>query len=307
MRKQQHRLLALGAIAAASFTLLISGPVAAQQVFATPEAASAALVEAAKAPDMGPLDTVFGADAKALLSSGDLDVDRRHIADFLGLAADATGVTDGKNGDKVLVFGAGSWPFPIPLKPVTGGWSFDSAAGRQQLTDQTIGENELVAIGACADYVAAQNEYFQSLHDDQPVQQFARKLLSTPGRHDGLFWEPEFQSDRSPLGDRIVAASIKTGAADGSPRSYHGYFYRILTRQGSSAPGGAYDYLVNGRLLAGFALIAYPEVWGETGIMTFLCDQRGNVFERNLGADTAAIAATIRSFNPGTAWDRVQP
>ncbi len=283
-------------------------PVAAfaQQAFQTPEAAAAALVEAAKAPGSGKLDAIFGGEAGSLLSSGDADVDARHMADFLNLASRGQSVVAGEGGDKVLVFGDGGWRFPIPLKPEGAGWTFDIAAGRQHVNDLTIGENELTAIGACSDYVAAQNEYFQSLHDDQPVQQFARRLVSTPGKHDGLYWAPATQSDRSPLGDRIVAAAVTVGEDPAAPRAYHGYRFKILTRQGSSAPGGAYDYLVKDRLLAGYAMLAYPVAWGESGIMTFLCDQRGAVYERNLGASTPSVAPTITSFNPGPAWQRVQ-
>ena len=184
---------------------------AAQQVFATPEAASTALIQAAQAPGQGALDRIFGAGGKDILSSGDPAVDSRHLSDFVSLARRGSAVTDGEDGEKVLLFGDTSWRFPIPLKPSGTGWVFDVAAGARQVTDLTIGENELVAIGACADYVAAQNEYFQQLHDDQPVQQYAQKLRSTPGLHDGLFWEPETQSDRSPLGDRVVAATVQSG------------------------------------------------------------------------------------------------
>ncbi len=294
--------LVLGAL---TLTLM---PVAAlaQEVFPTPEAATAALVEAAKAPGSGKLDAIFGGEAGSLLSSGDADVDARHLADFLNLASRGQSVVAGDGGEKVLVFGDAGWRFPIPLKSTGTGWTFDIAAGRQRVNDLTIGENELSAIGACPDYVAAQSEYFQSLHDDQPVQQFARRLVSTPGKHDGLYWEPTTQSDRSPLGDRIAAAAVAVSDDPAAPRAYHGYRFKILTRQGPSAPGGAYDYLVKDRMLAGYAMLAYPVAWGESGIMTFLCDQRGQVYERNLGASTKAVAPTIASFNPGPAWQVVQ-
>ncbi|BCP55462.1 hypothetical protein K32_40790 [Kaistia sp. 32K] len=287
----------------ASFAL----PAGAQEVFPSPEAASTALVDAAKAPKEGTLDKIFGPGGKDLIASGDPDVDSERLADFLELASKGNSVIDGQNGEKILVYGTDQWPFPIPLRPSGTGWAFDIKLGKQQITDLTIGQNELVAIGACEDYVAAQNEYFRTLHDDEPVQQFARKLVSTEGRHDGLYWEPATPTDHSPLGDRIVAAAVRTSDDPTAPRSYHGYRYHILTRQGPDAPGGAYDYLVNGRLLAGFALLAYPEKWGETGIMTFLCDQRGNVYERNLGPSTDTVAPVVRRFNPGPDWDPVQP
>ena len=286
-----------------SFT---AGAAFAQQAFPTPEAAAAALVAAAKEPGSGKLDAIFGGEANALLSSGDAALDASHIADFLTLAARGQTVADGAAGEKLLVFGDAGWRFPIPLKPDGAGWTFDIAAGKQHVADLTIGENELVAIGACADFNAAQAEYFQSLHDDQPVQQFARKLVSSDGLHDGLYWPPASQSDRSPLGDRIAAAVV-TGAGPAAARSYHGYHFKILTRQGASAPGGAYDYLVKGRLLAGYAMLAWPATWGETGVMTFLCDQRGTVYQRNFGPETDRLAPTISVFNPWSAWSPVAP
>jgi hypothetical protein len=301
-------------IALSVLALLLAGgtglalqPATAQEIFPSPEAASTALVEAAKAPEKGMLDKIFGPGAREVIASGDEDVDRQRLSDFLELAGQGSAVASGEGGTKILTYGADPWPFPIPLKPSGAGWTFDLAAGRQQIADMAIGRNELVAIGACADYVAAQNEYFRTLHDDEPVQQFARRIVSTPGRHDGLYWEPESPTDRSPLGERIVAAAVRGGGDPDAPRSYHGYRYHILTRQGPDAPGGAYNYLVNDRMLAGFALIAYPETWGETGIMTFLCDQRGNVWQRNLGASTGAVAPKVRSFNPHSAWDPVGP
>lgn len=301
---QKKALSTLGALLAG--VVLFSQPARAQEVFPSPEAASTALVDAAKAPERGMLDKIFGDGARELIASGDEAVDKQRLSDFLVLASDGSAVTDGDGGTKVLTYGTDHWPFPIPLKQVAGGWAFDLTAGKERIADMTIGQNELVAIGACADYVAAQNEYFRTLHDEQPVQQFARRLVSTSGRHDGLYWAPEAATDRSPLGDRIVAAAVHASKDPSLPGSYHGYHYRILTRQGPAAPGGAYNYLVKDRMLAGFALVAYPETWGETGIMTFLCDQRGDVYQRNLGATTSRIAPQIRSFNPGPDWERVE-
>lgn len=303
MRKMAHSAAGVLLASILGFGAL---PAGAQEIFPSPEAASTALVDAAKAPEKGMLDKIFGPGAKDLIASGDADVDKQRLSDFLELASKGGAVVDGDNGHKVLVYGPDQWHFPIPLKQGGEGWTFDLAAGKQQIADMSIGQNELVAIAACADYVAAQNEYFQTLHDDQPVQQFARRIVSRPGRHDGLYWEPETPDDRSPLGERVVAAAARSHDPN-VPGSYHGYRYRILTRQGAAAPGGAYDYLVNGRMLAGFALLAYPEKWGETGIMSFLCDQRGDVYQRNLGASTDRVAPGIRTFNPHSDWDLVEP
>lgn len=285
--------------------LMLPYAAAAQETFPTPDAATKALIEAAQNPGQGMLDRIFGTGGAALLSSGNADVDAKRIKDFLAAAAKGTSVTDGTDGSKVLVFGADGWRFPIPLKAKDGAWTFDLAAGKQEIVDRAIGRNELTAIGACADYVAAQKEYFASLHDDEPVQQYARRFISTPGLHDGLYWAPEAASDRSPLGDRIAAAALENAGPSDKPRAYNGYIYRILTRQGPDAPGGAYNYIVKGRLLAGFAMLAYPANWKETGVMTFLCDQRGQVHQANLGPETATIAANITSFNPGEGWEPV--
>lgn len=285
---------------------LLAIPATAQEKFPSPEAAASALVEAARQPGPAALERVFGPGGRELLASGDEETDRFRREVFLNLAAGWVDVADGDDGHKVLVFGKVRWRFPIPLKETGGAWTFDLAAGRQEIIDRAVGRNELTAIGACADYVAAQNEYFASLHDDEPVRQYARRFISTPGRHDGLYWPPATPDDRSPLGERIAAAALQRDAG-GKPQPYEGYFYRILTRQGPNAPGGAYDYMVKGRLLGGFAMLAYPESWGKTGVMTFLCDQRGQVYEINLGPETAAVAAGMTAFDPGPDWKPVMP
>lgn len=291
---------ACGLAVALSFAAL---PATAQQIFATPDAAAKALIEAAGSPARGLLDSIFGPGGQELLSSGDPAVDKQRIADFLALAGKGSAVTDGDAGHKALVFGTKGWRFPIPLQQKAGGWTFDLAAGKQAIIDRRVGVNELAAIGVCADYVAAQNEYRSRPHDGEPIPQYARRLVSSPGRNDGLYWPPANAADRSPLGDRIAGAVDDGG--DGKPRSYRGYEFRILTAQGPAAPGGAFDYVVKGRLLAGFALMATPVTWGQTGIMTFLCDQQGRVWERNLGERSSDLARSIRSFNPGPGWSPV--
>jgi hypothetical protein len=297
----RNLLLLLAALLA---TALAGAPQArAQQTFASPDDAAKSLVEAARSPEGGMLDRIFGPGAKDLLSSGDADTDRKRLDDFLALAENGSGKAERPDGTTALTFGSGGWEFPIPLRKEGEAWRFDLAAGKQIILDRRIGRNETEAINACSDYVAAQREYFSQLRDGQPVQQYAARLISSPGRQDGLWWEPRDPADRSPLGDRIAHEA-------GDPRklqSYRGYVYRILTEQGPYAPGGAYDYKVSGRLLAGFALMAFPETWGETGVMTFLCDQRGQVWQKNLGADTRQAALKMRSFNPGPGWEPVQP
>lgn len=282
--------------------LALAAPAGAQESFPTPEAAASALVDGVRAGDAARLDAIFGPGARELLASGDAQTDARRREMFLGLADGSVAIADGPEGEKIIALGRIGWRFPIPLAQKDGGWAFDLAAGRQEITDRTIGRNEYAAIAACADFVAAQAEYFGALHDDEPVQQYARRFISTPGRHDGLYWPPENAYDRSPLGARLAAAALEKAAGGTGPRAHEGYIYRILTAQGPNAPGGAYDYLVKGRLLAGFAMLAYPEHWQETGVMTFLCDQRGGVYERNLGPDTDKLAPRIDRFDPGPDW-----
>lgn len=286
--------------------LFLLAPASAQETFPSPEAAASALVDAARTPGPEALEKIFGPGGRELLASGDEQVDKSRREVFLNMAAGWVDVADGDNGAKMLVFGKVRWLFPIPLKQTGDRWTFDLAAGKQEITDRTVGRNELTAIGACADYVAAQKEYFASLRDDEPVQQYARRFISTPGRHDGLYWAPATPDDRSPLGDRIAAAALQRDVT-GKPEAYEGYFYRILTRQGAGAPGGAYDYLIKGRLIGGFAMLATPERWGETGVMSFLCDQRGQVYELNMGPKTSALASEITAFDPGPGWKRVGP
>jgi hypothetical protein len=290
-------------LAVASIFMAMASTCCAQEVFSSPQEAAQALVQAATHPGEGLLEKIFGPGSKQLFSSGDEMVDKQRIADFLMLAAKGSSVNEGGEGLATLVFGDEGWRFPVPLRAKDGKWHFDLAAGRQEVLNRTIGRNELVAIGACADYVAAQREYYASLHDGEPVQQYARRFISSPGRHDGLWWEPADPADRSPLGDRIAAAAVDRSRATTGPVPYNGYIYRILTGQGTKAPGGAYGYIVGGRMLAGFALIAYPARWGETGIMTFLCDQQGQVYQRNLGPNTGSVAGTIETFNPVEGWD----
>lgn len=290
-------------LALASILMALASTCSAQQVFSSPQDAAQALVSATQHPGEGALEKIFGPGSRELFSSGDDAVDSQRIVDFLALVAKGSSIEQGRADSVTLVFGDQGWRFPIPLRSKDGQWRFDLAAGRQEVLDRAIGRNELAAINACADYVAAQREYYASRHDDEPVQQYARRFISSPGRHDGLWWEPDDPADRSPLGDRIAAAAVERARATSGPTPYNGYIYRILTAQGPKAPGGAYSYIVGGRMLAGFALVAYPARWGETGIMTFLCDQRGQVYQRNLGAGTGLDASRIDSFDPGNGWD----
>ena len=220
---------------------------------------------------------------------------------FNDAAAEANSLVTRDENTRLLQVGQNAYLFPVPIVKNGSGWAFDLNAGRIELENRRIGLNELSAIEACHTYVAAQREYFRMDRDNDGVQQYASRFMSSPGLHDGLYWPPEDQADRSPLDGRISESVLKGSKSE----PYNGYFFRILTGQGAAAPGGAYSYLINGRLLAGFALVAYPADWGHTGVMSFVCNQSGIVFQKDLGQRTAEIAGKMTRYNPDQSWSEV--
>jgi hypothetical protein len=201
----------------------------------------------------------------------------------------------------VLNLGDQNWPFPIPIVKKDGAWFFDTAAGREEIINRRIGEDEMTTIGVCRTYLAAQREYASEDRDGDGVLKFAQKIHSAPGRKDGLYWPAAPGEDPSPFGPFIAevhAEGYGGRTAEGTPQPFHGYRFRILTAQGASAPGGAYSYVINGNMIAGFALVAYPAHWGESGVMTFIVNQWGKVYECNLGPRSADFAAEMNTFDP---------
>ena len=294
-----------GALSLAAIAIL-GGPATrsaawAQQTFPTPEAASAALIDLAKAGSPGFVDRIFGKGAAATLGTGDPDEDLKQVKRFSDAAAEANSLVTRDENTRLLQVGRNAYLFPVPIVKSGSGWAFDLEAGRIELENRRIGLNELSAIEACETYVAAQREYFKIDRDNDGVQQYASRFMSSPGRHDGLYWPPENQADRSPLDGRISASVLKGSRSE----PYNGYSIRILTGQGAAAPGGAYSYLINGRLLIGFALVAYPADWGHTGVMSFMCNQSGRVFQKNLGPRTAEVAGTMTRYNPDPSWSQM--
>ena len=240
--------------------------------------------------------------------SGDAVADNAERARFVAAYDDAHALVP--NGDQiVLQVGKDEWPLPIPLVEDGSSWHFDTAAGQQELLARRIGGNELSTIQACLAVVDAQREYWRRNPEHSPLLQYARRISSTAGKRDGLYWPTKPDEEVSPLGLRFAEAQRQgyTAARDarGKPLPYHGYYYRLLTAQGPDAPGGAYDYLVRGHLIGGFALVAYPAQWGASGIMTFLVNHDGVVYQKDLGPKTAAIAEAMKRFNPDTTWQRV--
>jgi hypothetical protein len=275
--------------------------------FSSPDEALKALAAAAKAGDRAGVDAIFGPEVKELLS-GDPKQDAIEFAAFsksLGKYAHWVRKADDRF---VLDIGDQNWPMPIPLVRRDGSWSFDTAAGRDEVLSRRIGKDEITAIGVCRTYVAAQREYASEDRDGSGVPKYAQKLRSDPGAKDGLYWHASPGEEQSPFGP-LVAEARSEGyghkTAEGGPQPFHGYLFKVVTAQGESAPGGAYSYIINGNMVAGFALVAYPAHWGESGVMTFIVNQSGRVYECNFGAESAEIASAMASFNPDGAWTPV--
>jgi DUF2950 family protein len=275
----------------------------AQQSFKTADEAADVLVSAARAGDQKGLLTVLGRDGADIVSSGDAVADasaRNRVVE----AYDAKHQVVMEGNDKgVLVIGREDWPFPIPLVRKDGTWRFDTAAGREEILYRRIGRNELDAIETCLAYVDAQQEYAERGIAGNGV--YAQRIVSRPGKKDGLFWPAQSSADESPLGELAASAAAEGYRAGQQRAPYHGYYYKVLTRQGPNAPGGTLDYVVRGNMIGGFALVAYPAEYRNSGVMTFLVNHQGNVYEKDLGPDTARIAAGMTSFNPDNTWRRV--
>ena len=290
-------------LTAAALALALASVANAQQSFKTPEEAVDALVSAAKSQDRKDVLNVLGPDAADIVSSGD-EVADRSDRDRVIEAYDAKHQVVMEGADKaVLVLGNQDWPFPIPLVRKDGTWRFDTAAGREEVLFRRIGRNELSAIQAILAYVDAQHEYAEKGIGGNGV--YAQRIVSRPGTKDGLYWPAQSGEEESPLGD-FAASAAADGYRAGQQRiPYHGYYYKVLTTQGPSAPGGALDYVVRGKMIGGFALVAYPAQYGNSGVMTFLVNHQGIIYEKDLGPQTADIAAGMTAFNPDSTWQRV--
>jgi hypothetical protein len=293
----------LASLIAAVLAFAMASMANAQQSFKTAEEAVDALVRAAKSGDRKGILIVLGSDGADIVSSGDPVADgsaRNRVIE----AYDAKHQVVMEGTDKaVLIIGREDWPFPIRLVRKDGTWRFDTAAGREEILYRRIGRNELSAIQACLAYVDAQQEYAEQGVAGNGV--YAQRIVSRPGKKDGLYWPAQSSADESPLGD-LAASAAAEGYRVGQQRApYHGYYYKILTRQGRNASGGALDYIVRGRMIGGFALVAYPAEYRNSGVMTFLVNHQGNVYEKDLGPNTARIAAGMTAFNPDNTWRRV--
>ena len=280
---------------------------AAQQSFASPEAGITALVEAVKANDQPMLRGILGSHGKKLISSGDEVADQQSREAFIKAYSETNKLVLEGDQQAVLMIGQDEWPMPIPLVKSPAGWRFDTPQGEKEILTRRIGRNELAAIQVCLAIVDAAQEYATLDVDGDRIPEYALRFVSTPGKHDGLYWPTNADEPLSPLGP-LLAAATREGYTNSVTRPlapYHGYFYRILTKQGKDAPGGARDYLVNGHMIGGFAVIAYPARYGVSGIMSFMVNQDEVVYEQNLGQNTAAMVSKITTFNPDASWKQV--
>ncbi|HEY6290831.1 MAG TPA: DUF2950 domain-containing protein [Terriglobia bacterium] len=285
---------------------LSSGQQQGQQTFASPGEAVEALTAAAKAGNTDALMQIFGPEGKEVLSSGDEVADKNNRDQYIQRYDQMHRLVTEPDGTVTLYIGADNWPLPIPLVKKDNVWYFDTVAGKQEILYRRIGRNELATIDVCGALVAAQKQYASEPHDGEPAGQYAKKLASDPGKHNGLFWKAAAGEPQSPIGP-LIADAVSAGYSkkQGGPTPFHGYIYKHLDSQGKDAPGGAKDYIVDGKKTGGFATVAYPAEYRNSGVMTFIVNQDGIVYQKDLGPETARIAAAMTQFDPDNTWQEV--
>jgi len=278
---------------------------AAPALFASAQDAVDALVAALRAGDQKKLGAVLGPGHQAAIDSGDPIADKESRERFVGWYDQKHSLQMDGDARATLIVGNDDWPMPIPIVKNAKGWSFDSVAGERELLARRIGRNELDAIQVCLAFIDMQRDYAAVDRDGNGVLEYARRWISSPGKHDGLYWPTKEGEPESPGGPRLAEASVQYAGKKG-PTPYHGYFYRILTAQGKNAPGGARSYIVQGKLIGGVALIAYPAKYRNSGVKTFMCNTDGIVYEKDLGPETAATAVKINTYDPDKTWEKLQ-
>lgn len=302
-------LIALALVGCATQRVPAAAP-AAQMTFASAEAAKNALIAAVQERNPGKVEAIFGPDSKELVQSGDEVADRATRDRFLQAVGEKAELVPASEDIVILHIGKEDWPFPIPIVKDETGWRFDTPAGKEELLNRRIGRNELFTIEFCRVYVQAQNEYASKDRSGDGVKEFAEKFLSSEGKRDGLYWKAAEGEEESPLGP-LAAAAIQEGYGPkppnptGQSQPFHGYFFKILTAQGDNAPGGAKTYIVNRHMTGGFALVAYPVQYGSTGIMTFMVNQQGIVFQKDLGEKTVEAIKDVTQYDPNDSWQPV--
>jgi len=282
---------------------IVSAQEPGEKTFATPQEAGKALHEAVKANDSPAILAVLGQSASSVIASGDEVQDKNNAEMFLRRFEQMNRWAPETNGDQTLYIGAENWPFPVPLKKdAAGQWYFDTKAGLQEILFRRIGKNEFAAIHVCQALVQAQQDYFEQTHDADTVHQYAQQVISDPGKENGLYWKTAEGQAESPIGPLVAFATSKGYGGHDTPQPFYGYYYQLLTAQGPTASGGAKSYLVDGKMTGGFAFVAYPAEYRNSGVMTFLVDQNGIVYQKDLGPNTAEIAKQIKAYSPNKTW-----
>jgi len=295
-----------------SLVLLLTQGCARQATFDSADQAANSAAAAIRAHDTAQLKKVLGAESDEIISSGDEVADKNRMDEFLKAYDEKHELVAAKDGSMTLIIGKSDWPLPIPIVQSAGKWRFDTKAGKEEILNRRIGRNELDAIQSCLAVLDAQREYASLDRNADGLREYAAKFVSDPGKKNGLFWPTAENEAPSPLGP-FAAAAAEEGykpaerPTNVSRRPYHGYYFRILTAQGPNAPGGAMDYMVGGRLIGGFAIVAWPADYDNSGIMTFIMNHDGIVYQRDLGDDTAKTAASMAAYDPGPAWQKVEP
>jgi hypothetical protein len=290
----------LASLAAAQVNAVDTG-----KTFTTPEAAVAALASAVMTTNRAELHAIFGPAADDLVNPDAVQA-ANEFAAFAAALGETNRLVRESETRRVLELGNDHWPFPVPIVQTDRGWMFDTVAGKEEVLNRRIGGNELETLKVVRTYVQAQREYASRDRDGDDVLEYAQNVLSTPGNRDGLYWSPEPDGEISPLGPLVAAAQAEgyrksTGEKSG-PKPFHGYLFKMLTRQGKHAPGGKHAYVINGNMIGGFALVAWPAEHGESGIMTFLVSQQGRVYQKDLGPQTGKTVGTIKAYDPDKTW-----
>jgi hypothetical protein len=291
-----------------SFTACNKSDTASPKAYATPEDAGNALLQGAKSGDQNAILAVLGPDSKNIVSSGDAVQDKTVVDAFVAAYGDMHRFRKMPDGAQVLLVGVDNFPFPIPLKQNAGGhWFFDTAAGKDEILARRVGRNELAVIEVCGALADAQAEYFSRSRDAGNPKQYALKFISDSGKQNGLYWESPEGQPKSPLGPLVAFATDEGYTAKPDARApFHGYNFRMLKKQGSHAPGGAKDYLVDGKMVGGFAFVAYPAEYGNSGVMTFIINRDGVLLQKDLGKTTSEIAVAMNEFDPDNTWTVVE-
>ena len=294
---------AVGILLAGGFPVRSVGQQQGQKTFSSPENASNALATAAQSNDEEAMLDILGPDGKQIVSSGDETEDAHSRANFVQKYQEMHRLVKEPDGTTVLYIGAKNWPTPIPLMSKDNSWYFDTEAGKKEILYRRIGRNEMSTIRVCQELVAAEKEYRSTQHDE-----YAQKIFSDKGQRNGLYWKAADGEPQSPIGPLVASAVAEgyAGGQNGGPTPYHGYYFRILTHQGKNGLGGAKNYVVNGKMTEGFAFVAYPAEYRSSGVMTFIVNEDGVVYEKDLGEKTATLAKAMKKYNPDSSWQKAE-